>query len=415
MRRFAHVRGATEQLAAPLSAEDQQLQSMPDASPIKWHRGHTTWFFDTFVLGPRSGPVRPDYAAILNSYYEAVGPRHPRPARGLLSRPSAREIDDYRRAVDGRLLELIAGASDTDLDALVPLIELGLAHEEQHQELMLTDILHAFSQNPLLPRYREYAPSATSAPPPPAVEAAPFSAFEGGLVEVGAHGAAGFAFDNEQPRHRVWVEPFALAARLVTVSEVHAFIAEGGYRNPALWLSEGLDFVRANGIEAPLYARVEDGIYLVFGLDGLREAQGQEPAAHLSFYEADAIARFLGGELPTEHEWELVAARCPTQGNFRESGALRPLSARSGRWPDQLFGDVWEWTRSAYAPYPGYTPAAGALGEYNGKFMVSQMVLRGGSCFTPEGHVRASYRNFWPPHTRFQMAGLRVKKPLDRR
>jgi ergothioneine biosynthesis protein EgtB len=418
--RYRRVRDTTEALAEPLSAEDQLLQSMPDASPTKWHRAHTSWFFDTFVLAPRQREVGPQFAEIFNSYYEAVGPRHPRPRRGLLSRPSAREVSDYRRDVDVRMLDLIADADDAGIAQLAPLIDLGLAHEEQHQELILTDILHAFAQNPLQPRYRDSAPSL---PQPKAPHTLRWIEHGGGLVEVGASDD-GFAFDNERPRHRVWVEPFALASRLATIGELKAFVAEGGYDTPALWLSEGLDFIRTHDIRAPLYTHFEDGACLLFGLDGMREAQDDEPITHVSFYEADAIARFLGGELATEHEWELAASAAATvDGNFRESGALRALPAPAGaEGPTQLFGDAWEWTRSAYAPYPGFRPVTGAIGEYNGKFMgeyngkfmVNQMVLRGGSCFTPRGHVRVTYRNFWHPHARFQAAGVRVKKPLSR-
>lgn len=410
-RRYEEVRQSTEALCAPLSAEDQQLQSMPDASPAKWHRGHTTWFFDAFVLTPRGVTVAPQYGEILNSYYEGVGPRHPRAARGLLSRPSIGEIADYRRAVDGRVIELIAGADERALAELTPLVELGLAHEEQHQELILTDILHAFAQNPLGPCYR-------AAPPKRPTEASSshgpmrWMAFDGGLVEIGARKDASFSFDNEQPRHRAWIEPFEMASRSIHVGELKAFIRDGGYTTPSLWLSEGLDFVRSHGITAPMHARFEDGALLVFGLDGVREAADDEPSSHLSYYEADALARFLGGALPTEQEWELAASTASVDGNFRESGALRPLPAPAlARTPAQLFGDVWEWTRSSYAAYPGYKPASGALGEYNGKFMANQYVLRGGSCFTPRAHVRATYRNFWHPQTRFQMTGARLVRP----
>lgn len=406
--RFEAVRAATEALAAPLTAEDQGLQSMADCSPTKWHRAHTTWFFEEFLLLPRGHePVDARYRYLFNSYYEAVGPRQARPQRGLLSRPSAEEVGAYRRAVDGRMRGLLETLDDRALAAAAPLIELGLAHEEQHQELLLTDILHAFSQSPLLPAYRAAAPS-----PAPRGGGEPLRFFpqEGGLVEVGARGP-GFFFDNEGPRHRVWIEPFAIASRPITVGEVRAFLDAKGYETPSLWLSAGLDFVRQRGLQGPLHARHEDGVYRVFTLDGLREATDDEPASHLSYYEADAVARFLGGRLPTEMEWEFVASKVACdQGNFRESGALRPLPAGAGEGPGQLFGDVWEWTSSAYAPYPGFAPAAGAVGEYNGKFMVNQLVLRGGSCFSPRGHLRATYRNFWPADTRFQMTGARLAR-----
>ncbi len=386
---------------------------MPDCSPTKWHRAHTTWFFETFVLSPRGHRVfDEDYRFLFNSYYESLGPRHPRPRRGLLSRPSADEVTRYRQVIDGRMTEWLTGLSAEEALEVSPLVELGLAHEEQHQELILTDILHAFSAHPFYPAYRGTpAPEATQ-------PAAPnrFHAYEGGLVELGAEAGAGFRFDNEEPRHRVWVDPFELSERLVTVGEWKAFEAEGGYAKPSLWLSEGFGWVRAEGITGPLYAdRDRGGALRVFGLDGLREAQDDEPIAHLSYYEADALARYLGARLPTEAEWELAARELPVRGNFLESGALRPLPSAEtcATHPQQLFGDAWEWTSSSYAPYPGYTPSAGALGEYNGKFMVNQLVLRGGSCFTPRAHMRASYRNFWPARTRFQVTGVRLARSLE--
>jgi ergothioneine biosynthesis protein EgtB len=328
----------------------------------------------------------------------------------MLSRPSMDEVRAYRARIDGRMIELLSGLDAAAFRELRPLVELGLAHEEQHQELMLTDILNAFSENPIRPVYRaETPPLRAPASPLPLG----FASFEGGLAELGVSDRSEFSFDSESPRHKVWLEPFALANRLCTVGEMKAFIRDGGYRNPQLWLSEAWDFVRENSIEAPLYARVEDGAYVAFTLDGERELRDDEPIQHVSFYEADALARFLGARLPTEAEWESVAARVPVEGVFYDDGALTPRPASSGRSPVmQLFGDVWEWTQSAYAPYPGYRAAAGALGEYNGKFMIGQMVLRGGSCFTPRGHVRATYRNFWHPNTRFQMAGIRLAKDL---
>jgi ergothioneine biosynthesis protein EgtB len=412
--RFLRVRTGTEALALPLSAEDQQLQSMPDASPTKWHRAHTSWFFEEFLLGPAGvPPIDEHYRYLFNSYYDAVGPRHARPRRGILSRPCADEITAYRRAVDGRMVELLRGLDEGRLEEIRPLVALGLAHEEQHQELILTDILHAFSESPLLPAVRpagerpELGPE--SSPPLAFVE------FAGGVVEIGAPPAAGFRFDNEGPRHRVFLEPFAIASRPISVAEVRAFIEAGGYRRSALWLSEGYEHARRQDREAPACLRLDGGRALMFGVDGEREALDDEPACHLSYYEADAVARFLGGRLPTEHEWEHVAARSdPSRGNFRESGALRPRPACDGDVAvRQLFGDVWEWTASAYAAYPGFRPATGAVGEYNGKFMVNQMVLRGGSCFTPRGHVRVSYRNFWHPGTFFQMTGARMARSLD--
>jgi ergothioneine biosynthesis protein EgtB len=426
---YVRTRRRTEQLAAPLSPEDQTLQSMPSASPAKWHRAHTTWFFETFVLAtaqPGVPPYRAAWGVLFNSYYEAVGPRHARPKRGMLSRPSAQEVGAYRAAVDDRMMQLLEGATESALADLAPIVRLGVAHEEQHQELLLTDVLHAFSESPLRPAYRGDASVRGSS----AAEPLPmgFVPFEGGLCSIGARDDEPFAFDNEGPRHKRWIEPFALANRLVTVREVKAFIRDGGYQAPSLWLSEGWDFVRAHALHAPLHAHLEGDAWIAFGLDGQRQAHDDEPACHLSFYEADAIARWLGARLPTEAEWEVAAglAQPVVEGNFLDSGALRPLAgpgssagaagatgatgATKPRPVHQLYGDTWEWTRSSYDPYPGFSPPQGAIGEYNGKFMVSQLVLRGGSCLTPAGHVRPSYRNFWPPDTRFQMTGARLAK-----
>jgi ergothioneine biosynthesis protein EgtB len=407
---FVRTRAQTDRLTAPLSPEDQQLQSIPDASPVKWHRAHTSWFFETFVLEPEGvPPMHARYAYLYNSYYEEIGPRYARPKRGMLSRPSAAEVADYRKSIDDKIARHLKSASPERLARLLPIIELGIAHEEQHQELILTDVLHAFSQNPLLPAYQPPAPSLADSLAPDPMR---FAAFEGGLHEIGAIDSIPFAFDNESPRHKVWVEPFALGDRLVTAAELRSFIEDGGYETPSLWLSEGFDFVRANQLSAPLYTSLEDGVLTAFTLAGALTLRDSDPVAHVSYYEADAIARYLGARLPTEAEWEIAALRARVSGNFVEDGRLRPAPRRRGtdEGPSQLFGDVWEWTSSSYDPYPGYATPAGALGEYNGKFMVSQKVLRGGSCLTPRRHVRPSYRNFWHPATRFQMTGIRLAR-----
>jgi ergothioneine biosynthesis protein EgtB len=414
---FTQTRARTEGLAARLSPEDQQLQSMPDASPTKWHRAHTTWFFETFVLVPAGiEVVDPRYGVLFNSYYEAAGPRHTRSKRGMLSRPTAAEVGEYRRVVDTRTSELLTRAAPDALAAILPVVELGIAHEEQHQELILTDALHAFSENPLQPAYLAGEPDFDGPPASGETGALRFVSFEGGLFEIGAGSAEAFVFDNERPRHKVWVEPFALADRLLTVRELKAFLREGGYRTPSLWLSEGFDFVRAHDLSAPLYSVYQDGELQVFTLAGTRVAADDEPIAHVSYYEADAIARFVGARLPTEAEWEIAAARTAVHGNFVDDGRLRPAPAPAGRGGArdvrQLYGDTWEWTRASYEPYPGYETPAGALGEYNGKFMVNQRVLRGGSCLTPRRHMRASYRNFWPAATRFQMTGVRLAREV---
>jgi ergothioneine biosynthesis protein EgtB len=409
---YEMTRARTEGLAAELSPEDQQLQSMPEASPTKWHRAHTTWFFEAFLLEPHGvEAVDTRYSFLFNSYYEARGPRHPRASRGVLSRPSAADIRDYRRRVDERVARVVQGASGAELARIVRVLELGIAHEEQHQELLLTDILHAFSMNPLQPAFMPGAGVEKAASDPLPLS---FVAFDGGLCEIGAPAGSGFSFDNERPRHKRWLEPFAIANRLVTVRELKAFIDEGGYRKPSLWLAEGYDFIREHGFVSPLYTRYEGGHFEAFTLAGRRSPGDDEPVAHLSYYEADALARFLGARLPTEAEWERVGALRGERGNFADDGALRPLPCQpsKGGSPEvrQIYGDVWEWTGSSYEPYPGYHAPSGALGEYNGKFMVSQIVLRGGSCLTSRRHVRASYRNFWHPHTRFQMTGVRLAR-----
>jgi ergothioneine biosynthesis protein EgtB len=393
--RFLDVRARTEALAAPLTVEDQVVQSMPDASPVKWHLAHTTWFFERFVLKA----AKPRWEAILNSYYDGVGPQFDRASRGVLSRPTVAEVALYRREVDARLAERLERPLEP---ATAALVELGLAHEEQHQELILTDLLHAFSRNPLRPAYRDLAPPVGREAEPPR-----WLAFEGGLVEIGASGR-GFAFDNERPRHRVYLEPFELGSRLVTAGEFLAFIEDKGYERPELWPSDGWAARRQHGWTAPLYWEKLDGRFHVMTLGGLRPLTAAEPVCHLSWYEASAFARFSGARLPREEEWEVAAAREQVAGNFVESGALQPRAAAPGA--TQLFGDAWEWTASPYTGYPGFRAFEGVVGEYNGKFMCNQLVLRGGSCATPADHARATYRNFFPPAARWQFAGLRLAR-----
>jgi ergothioneine biosynthesis protein EgtB len=406
IERFRTVRALTGALCRPLSPEDMVVQSMPDASPAKWHLAHTTWFFETFLLASREPgftAFHPRYGYLFNSYYEAVGPRHARPRRGLLTRPSLDEIGAYRAQVDARVEALLGRQLD---EQGAEVLELGLNHEQQHQELLLTDIKHALYANPLRPAYAP-APARPWRPAPPLG----FVAFAGGLREVG-HSGPGFAFDNEGPRHRVWLEPFAIGTRPVTNREYLAFMEDGAYRRPELWLSDGFAAVKAHGWEAPLYWDREPGGWTCFTLCGSRPVDPDEPVAHVSFYEADAYARWAGARLPTEEEWEVAAAGASEEdGTFLDLRWLHPFVAAGGEGrPGGFMGDVWEWTRSAYAPYPRYRPAAGALGEYNGKFMCNQLVLRGGSCATPPGHVRRSYRNFFYPDARWQFSGIRLAR-----
>ncbi len=401
LQRLQQVRADTLALATPLSAEDCGAQSMADASPVKWHLAHTTWFFETFVLAahePRHAPLDARFRHLFNSYYDAVGSRHPRPQRGLLTRPSLAEVRQYRDHVDARLAALLSVREQLTPSAR-DLIELGLQHEQQHQELILTDVLHLLAQNPLAPAYR-----ADLIEDEPA-DARPLRwfAFEGGGVEIG-HAGAGFAFDNETPRHRVWLAPYELADRLVTNAEFEAFVAAGGYRAPRWWLAEGWDWAQREGITQPLYWRDRR---CEFTLAGEVSRAPARPVCHLSYFEADAYARWAGARLPTEAEWEHAAAPHECEGHLREFDVLRPRAAQGTA---QFFGDVWEWTSSSYAAYPGFAPAAGAVGEYNGKFMVNQYVLRGGSCATPADHIRASYRNFFPAGARWQFSGLRLAR-----
>ena len=410
-RRFTEVRRFTDALHRPLSAEDCALQSMPDASPTKWHLAHTTWFFETFVLLPLGeAPFHPRYGYLFNSYYEAEGPRHERSRRGLLSRPSLDEVLRYRADVDRRVQKALGEMSAERFAALAKVIELGLHHEQQHQELILTDILHALAESPLRPAYRESAPPRSKAPDPGPMG---WIAHDEGVRQIG-HVGPGFAFDNEGPRHSVYQRGYLLADRLVTCGEYLGFIQNGGYTRPDLWLSEGWAAVKAERWTMPLYwARRGDTLESAT-LDGVRPVIPNEPVCHLSYYEADAFARWAGARLPTEAEWEIAAEGAPLQGTFADGLALHPRPATpqdpASRHPRQLFGDVWQWTATAYCPYPGFRPLDGALGEYNGKFMCNQLVLRGGSCATPASHIRASYRNFFPASARWQFSGLRLAR-----
>ena len=406
--RYLRTRAATESVASPLSAEDQTVQSMPDVSPTKWHRAHTSWFFETFLLRthcPWFREFHPRFGFLFNSYYETVGERHPRAERGNITRPSAAEVGAYRSFVDEQTVDFIRRI-DSHESALLQLVELGLHHEQQHQELMLMDIKHVFSRNPLAPAYDNQIRYPVAIAPTPLR----WTAMDGGLIEIGTSDAASFFFDNESPRHKIWLEPFRIANRLVTCGEWIDFIDDGGYRRPALWLADGWSIVDREQWTAPLYWSRADDQWQLFTLGGLRSIDPAEPVVHISYFEADAFARWAGARLPTEAEWEHVAnahAR-PDHGNFSSSRTLHPVAATLEPGVQQLYGDVWEWTASAYLPYPGFTASAGAVGEYNGKFMSGQMVLRGGCCVTPDDHVRASYRNFFYPSQRWMFAGLRL-------
>ena len=417
---YGRIRSATTALCEPLSSEDLVVQSMPDASPTKWHLAHTTWFFETFVLGPGVPgytPFHPAFAVLFNSYYQGVGPQFPRPRRGVLSRPTVAEVMAYRRHVDEAMERLFRERPEAAFAELGPRIELGLHHEEQHQELIVTDLKHMLAQNPLDPVYRERPARPGGAEAGRAGRFGPTT--PGGVVEIGVDPrktggidrGEGFFFDNEAPKHKVYADSFQLARRLVTAGEYLAFIEDGGYGRPDLWLSEGFAAVRAEGWEAPLYWRRDDGAWTMATLAGRRPVDRDEPVCHVSYYEADAFARWAGARLPREDEWEIVAAAAPVAGNFLEHGLFHPAPAtESEQAITQLFGDVWEWTASAYLPYPGFQPLPGALGEYNGKFMSGQMVLRGGSCATPRRHIRATYRNFFPPQARWQFSGIRLAR-----
>jgi ergothioneine biosynthesis protein EgtB len=403
VERYQAVRALTESLAMPLSPEDQTVQSMPDVSPTKWHRAHTSWFFETFLLDSYSADYsafHPSYSYLFNSYYEAVGRRYARPDRGLVSRPGCADIARYRRHVDVNMMQLLEGALDPRATALV---ELGLHHEQQHQELLLMDIKHVLSMSPLDPPYVNF--SAEAAAP----RGSPGGWFEhgGGQTEIGRRGE-GFCFDNETPSHAALLTPFALAERLVTCGQWMEFMADDGYQRPEFWLSDGWAAVQADGWTAPMYWEREGSQWTVFTLGGRRRVDPDEPVCHVSYFEADAFAHWSGFRLPTEFEWEAVASTYPAEGRFLDPSRPHPGPQTGPTW----YGDAWVWTASAYLPYPGFRTAPGAVGEYNGKFMVNQHVLRGGSCATPSGHVRASYRNFFPPSARWPFTGVRLARDL---
>jgi ergothioneine biosynthesis protein EgtB len=403
--RFIQTRRFTEHLCQPLAIEDYVVQAMPDASPTRWHLAHTTWFFETFVLArwePGYQPISADYQLLFNSYYNSVGEPFPRSRRGLLTRPTVAEVFAYRHAIDEQMAKLLASEPDTEL---AQVIELGIQHEQQHQELILTDLKYLLSCNPLAPIYR-------SVERPAAVKQRPvhWKSIDARVVSIG-HAGDGFAFDNERPRHEVLLRPFALQDRLVTSAEYLEFIHDGGYDRPELWLSLGWATVREQRWRAPLYWMERDGAWHEFTLNGLSVLEGDAPVTHVSYFEADAYARWAGARLPTEAEWEHAASHTPLAGSFVERKLFHPSSASNNdNGLAQLFGETWQWTQSPYTPYPGYAPPAGALGEYNGKFMCNQFVLRGGSCATPASHVRATYRNFFPPETRWQFSGIRLAR-----
>jgi ergothioneine biosynthesis protein EgtB len=406
--RLLDTRHLSRELAAPLSPEDMTVQAMEDASPTKWHLAHVTWFFETFILAKHLPGYRvfdESFNYCFNSYYESQGARQPRPRRGLLTRPSIERVMVYRAHVDDALRALLARGVDAEVARL---IEIGINHEQQHQELLLTDILALFAANPLRPAYRSRRPR----PVAPRPAAPGWIEFPGGIRLIG-HDGNGFAWDNEAPRHEALVHPFRMADRLVTNGEWLEFMADGGYARPGHWLADGWATLNREAWEAPLYWEKRDGEWLAMSLEGLHAIERAAPVCHVSYYEADAFARWAGRRLPTEFEWEAAAQYLAVEGGLdadaSATGALRPRAAGPATGGlRQMYGHVWQWTQSAYLPYPGYRPPAGALGEYNGKFMVSQQVLRGGSCATPAGHTRATYRNFFYPHQRWQLVGLRL-------
>ena len=409
---YNRVRAFTESLCEPLVPEDYVIQSMSDVSPTKWHLAHTSWFFETFILKPHSQSYttfHPRYAFLFNSYYVQAGERHCRARRGLLSRPTVEDIYKYRSYVDEQMNRLLNDADAHLFSVIMPLVEIGIHHEQQHQELMLTDIKHVLSINPLYPVYRAYVEGYTG--PVPNVT---WTSHEGGLFEVG-HEGGHFGYDNEYPQHRFFVEDFQLSSQLITNREFLEFMADDGYARPELWLSEGWATVQEHGWVAPLYWEKHEGAWHAFTLSGFRPVDLDEPVTHVSLFEADAFARWAGSRLPTEHEWEIAARTISLSGNYVDAGYYRPVGPGKDALltpdrPLQYYGEAWQWTQSQYSPYPGYKPAPGALGEYNGKFMCNQFVLRGASCATSSSHARRTYRNFFPPDARWQFTGIRLAR-----
>jgi ergothioneine biosynthesis protein EgtB len=414
VRRYQDVRQFTERLCQPLLTEDYVIQAMPDVSPPKWHLAHASWFFETFILAQAFANYQspdPSYAYLFNSYYVAAGERHCRPKRGLLSRPTVEEVYRYRAHVDKHMTSFLKGLRGEALERWAPVVELGLHHEQQHQELLLTDIKYNFACNPLRPAY---VTAGAGRDVSTMISPLRWVSFDEGVYWIG-HDGQGFAFDNEFPRHRSFVDNFELGSRLITNGEYLAFMADGGYERPGLWLSMGWDTVQREGWQAPLYWERRDGCWSMMTLGGMRPVLEAEPVCHISYYEADAYARWADARLPTETEWEIAARDVPIAGNFVEHESFHPVPASqidSDLPLVQMFGDVWEWTQSHYSPYPGYTAPAGALGEYNGKFMANQFVLRGGSCATPVSHMRPTYRNFFPADARWQFMGIRLARTI---
>ena len=411
LKRYNNIRSQTEYICKPLEPEDYVIQTMENVSPTKWHLAHTSWFFETFLLSefvPDYQTMHPKYAYLFNSYYVQAGERHCRPKRGLISRPTVREVYEYRKYIDEQVINLLQNPPSDKLAKITAIVEIGLNHEQQHQELMLTDIKHVFSMNPLYPAYQKREVTTENAIPENI-----WIEYAGGLTEIGFPGND-FCFDNELPRHKVYLNPFQIVNRLVTNEEYLEFMRDGGYDNPVLWLSDGYAVKDKEGWNSPYYWEKREDEWWMITLQGPRKVNPAEPVCHLSHYEADAFARWAGARLPTEAEWEMAAASVGYDGNFVETENYHPTPLRDNASTDlkQMMGDVWEWTSSSYLPYPGYKPLPGTLGEYNGKFMANQMVLKGGSCVTPKSHIRKTYRNFFHPDSRWQFTGLRLARDI---